>query len=375
MVFKIVKLTDITKPKQWKNLPSSELTDEGYDVYGANGIIGKYTEYNHEFPTLAITCRGATCGNLHITKPKSYINSNAMALDNLSNDVNIKYLYYALFNRGLKDVITGSAQPQITREGLSKIKIPLPSLKEQIHISEILTNAENLITHRKESIVLLDELLKSSFLEMFGDPVKNDKGWNIDKIGNKCKVTKLAGYEYSKHIKYKEEGDIVVVKGMNVKNGRLKLDNNISYIDKTVSDFLVRSKLYEGDVVMTYIGINIGDVAIIEENEKYHLAPNVSKITPLSFKVINPYYLLHYLMYNRWLFVRGTTDTAKPALNMGEIRDIKIIIPNIEIQLQFEKIAKKIELLKTYYKSSLIELENMYGVLSQKAFKGELNIK
>jgi type I restriction enzyme S subunit len=62
-----IRLTEICKPKQWKNLPSNKLLENGYPVYGANGVIGFYSEYNHELPTLAITCRGSTCGNIHLT--------------------------------------------------------------------------------------------------------------------------------------------------------------------------------------------------------------------------------------------------------------------------------------------------------------------
>ena len=127
-----VKLSDICRPKQWKTIASSQLLDEGFPVYGANGQIGYYSEYTHEAPTLMITCRGATCGNIHISElmsymPMSYINGNAMALDNLDqNRVDMRYLAYFFKKRGFADVISGSAQPQITRQGLDKVFVPLP---------------------------------------------------------------------------------------------------------------------------------------------------------------------------------------------------------------------------------------------------------
>lgn len=373
MNWKRVNLLDISSPKQWKNLPMTELTEEGYLVYGANGVIGKYPEYTHEFPTLAITCRGATCGSLHITEPKSYINSNAMALDELSPSVHLKFLYYALQKRGFNDVISGSAQPQITREGLSKVFIDIPDLPDQIKIATVLSKAEAIIKQRKENIDLLDEFLKSTFLKMFGDAVRNEKNWDKKKIGDVCKVTKLAGFEYTKYIKYQDEGEIIVVRGLNVKEGKIKL-HELKYIDKATSDFLIRSKLFKGDVVITYIGINIGDVAIVEEDNKYHLAPNVAKITANSFYEINPTYLLHFLMYNRRLFAKYTTNTAKQALNMGNIREVEILIPDNKLQKQFELIAQKVDALKEQLKNGLSDLENLYGSLSQRAFKGELDL-
>ena len=91
-------LMDICNPKQWKTIPKSELIEDGeFPVYGANGIIGRYNKYNHENPTVLITCRGATCGNIHMTVPQSYINGNAMSLDELNESKCKKeYLYYFL---------------------------------------------------------------------------------------------------------------------------------------------------------------------------------------------------------------------------------------------------------------------------------------
>lgn len=154
-------LGEICKPKQWKTISSSMLMEKGYPVYGANGIIGYYSEYNHEKRTLLITCRGATCGKLNICKPCSYVNGNAMALDDLSENINLKYLYYYLLNRGLNDVITGSAQPQIIREALNKIVIEYPELDKQNKIVDILEKIGKIICLRKKQLKKLDELVKS----------------------------------------------------------------------------------------------------------------------------------------------------------------------------------------------------------------------
>lgn len=132
-----VNLFDICFPKQWKTISSRDLLAEGYTVYGANGEIGYYNQFTHEKSTLMITCRGATCGNLHISKPFSYINGNAMALDQLNEDFcTQRYLYRYLQLRGFSDVISGSAQPQITREGLIPVNIKLAPINEQRRITE-----------------------------------------------------------------------------------------------------------------------------------------------------------------------------------------------------------------------------------------------
>ena len=130
---KVYNLFEICNPKQWKTISIDNLDKNAkYPVYGANGVIGYYFEYNHEKPTLCITCRGATSGELNISTSYSYINGNTMALDDLDETkVDINFLYYYLKKRGFKDIISGSAQPQITRISLKKISIPLYTLSFQ----------------------------------------------------------------------------------------------------------------------------------------------------------------------------------------------------------------------------------------------------
>ena len=163
-----VKLTEICTPKQWKTIPTNALLEDGYPVYGANGIIGYYDEYNHEEPVIAITCRGATCGTINLTVPKAYITGNAMCLDNVCADVLPDYLYYCLLHYNFNNIISGSAQPQITRQGLAKVEIELHSIIEQGKIINSLRKSKAIINARQSQLQKLDELIKARFVEMFG---------------------------------------------------------------------------------------------------------------------------------------------------------------------------------------------------------------
>jgi len=128
-------LFDVCSPKQWPTISTMQLTESGYPVYGANGKIGFYSAYNHDEETILITCRGATCGVLNICEPKSYVNGNAMALNGLNQSyIMLDYLLSTLLNRGMKDAISGTAQPQITKTGLEVVSIPLAPLNEQKRI-------------------------------------------------------------------------------------------------------------------------------------------------------------------------------------------------------------------------------------------------
>ena len=122
------KLSDKCKPKQWRTISQSDLTKTGYPVFGANGFIGYFKDYNHEFETIAITCRGATCGTVNLVPEKAYITGNSMCLDDLHNSLDQSFLYYALSYRGLSDAVSGTAQPQITGDSLKFITYPSPPL-------------------------------------------------------------------------------------------------------------------------------------------------------------------------------------------------------------------------------------------------------
>jgi type I restriction enzyme M protein len=138
----LISLEDIANIYQPKTITSKEITENGpYKVFGANGVIGFYDNYNHEDEEVLITCRGATCGNVNMSEPYSWITGNAMVVSPKDRNVLSKaYLYYILREFNFTTVISGSAQPQITRSNLSKVKIPLPPFDVQ---QEIVTEIES----------------------------------------------------------------------------------------------------------------------------------------------------------------------------------------------------------------------------------------
>ena len=129
----IVPLSKIAKIYQPQTISSTELTEDGFWVYGANGIIGKYKDYNHKTEQICVTCRGNTCGMVNYTKPMSWITGNAMVIntDEHQDKVNKRYLYHYLSAYNFNSIISGSGQPQIVRSPLEQIKIQLPTISEQ----------------------------------------------------------------------------------------------------------------------------------------------------------------------------------------------------------------------------------------------------
>lgn len=162
-----MKLGDVGEIYQPKTITQSELTKEGFDVYGANGIIGKYHSFNHEFSQIAITCRGNTCGTVNFTKPMSWITGNAMVLNLDKNNNAIKmFVFYELVNTNFTYLISGSGQPQITGN-IREHNFLLPSLDEQTKIANFLLAIDDKIKTVYQQIDQTQSFKKGLLQQMF----------------------------------------------------------------------------------------------------------------------------------------------------------------------------------------------------------------
>jgi type I restriction enzyme S subunit len=152
------------------------------------------------------------------------------------------------------------------------------------------------------------------------------KDWEVKKLGIVSDITKLAGFEYSLHFNsYNDGGDIIVVRGTNITHNKMDL-SDVKNIPTSTSNKLQRSKLFKNDLVFAYVG-TIGPVYLIEEDNKYHLGPNTSKITvkkELFSKFVYHYFTSGLLKKE---IVEHTSIGAQPSLSMSKIRSFRIIVP------------------------------------------------
>ena len=157
-----------------------------------------------------------------------------------------------------------------------------------------------------------------------------EKEWEEEKLGKISDVSKLAGFEFTDYVTYEETGKIIALRGLNIKNNKLDL-NDVKYIDKSNFSKLERSRLYKDDLMFTYVG-TIGEVALIPENDKYYLAPNVCRIRVIP--KINARYLL--FIFNspsiKNEIYKYLTITSQPALSMENIRKFSIKVPILKDQ-------------------------------------------
>lgn len=366
-----VKLSDICSPKQWKTIPTSDLLNEGYPVYGANGIIGYYNEYNHENPVVTVTCRGATCGSINITVPKAYVTGNAMCLDDLKNDIEIEYLYYCLKHYDFKNVISGSAQPQITRQGMDKIYIMLCSREEQRDIVNKLKKTEKVIKLRKQELQLLDDLVKARFVEMFGDLANPSCVWDRCKLVEACEEADDIkcgpfGTQLSKD-EYTDTG--IAVWEIPQINSAFKTKPT-HYLTNEKAEQLRAYSLIPGDIAMSRKG-NVGKCAIYpEEYPDGIIHSDVLRIR-VDSKRVNPMFMMRQLHYSGAVTHQielVSSGAIMAGVNVTKLKQIYVHIPPMELQNQFSDFVKQVDKSKVIVQQALDKAQLLFDSLMQQYF-------
>lgn len=227
-----------------------------------------------------------------------------------------------------------SSFPSVDMAKFAKFKIPIPPLPVQREIVQILDNFTELTEEITEKLTAELTARKKQYgyyrdsLLTFG--MQKEGKWS--NIGDVATVTKLAGFEFTKYVTYSGKGKIIALRGLNVKNGKLDL-SDVKYIDNSDLSKLTRSKLKKGDMLFTYVG-TIGQVALIDENDKYYLAPNVALIR-CNEEVLIPEYMRYYFQSGQFWktqIKRLLQSSSMQNIPMEKIRKFQIYIPSLGIQ-------------------------------------------
>ena len=407
---KTVSLFDICRPKQWKTVAKKDLLPDGYPVYGANGKIGFFSTYTHENPTVMITCRGASCGNIHISEPKSYINGNAMALDSLDSSVDVQYLFYALRFSNFDNIISGSAQPQITQEGLKSLNIPLPKLEEQKRIADKLDSVLAKVEAAQARLDKIPAILKRFRQSVLAAATSGEltKDWRAN---NECflslapiniendaydvwKKTTKKDIPYTwRYFKLMEMGKIQGG-GTPSKSISEYWDGDIPWV--TPKDMKI-AFISSSKINVTEIGVENSSAKFIEKDSilfvvrgmilahSFPLAKNLKKVTVnQDMKAITPLeevdsnYLLFAMQSLSPIFVElaSSSTHGTKRLEAKMYNNVAIPVPPLREQLEIvratQKLFTKAELIEKQYSLAKARINKLSQSVLAKAFKGEL---
>lgn len=365
------EVVKISKGKKLNSLvenktPSSNRFIQIDDLRNSDGI--KYTEDKSGVLVnkndVLIAWDGANAGTVGFGLD-GFIGSTIARLEILNDNISTNYFgwYLRTKSKYLRDNSTGATIPHINKSVLESLKIPLQPLPIQKQIAEILEKADQAKQKRKEANKLTDEFLQSVFIEMFGDPVKNPKGWPLEDVISNCSCI-VPGRDKPKSftgkIPWITTDDLVQLGTTRFSKKKLGLDT--SEIKE------VRARIIpKGSVLLTCVG-DLGVISIAANdmviNQQLH-----------SFQcshILNNIFLMFCLSFQKSYMYKMATSTTVPYMNKSVCNSIPIVLPPIKLQQQFAEIVNKTESLKEKQKQSEQELENLFQSLMQKAFKGEL---
>ncbi len=328
------------------------VSDGKYLVYGANGIIGRYDEYNHEQPEVLMTCRGATCGSINISKPFSWINGNAMVVHPKYNNLGQSFLKYLLQGIDLSCVITGAAQPQITRQSLQPVKVVVPPIAEQEMIVAELDCLTGIIEKKKQQLEELDKLAQSIFYDMFGDPITNEKGWETLPIRGAAPQTAYKGDIPSRDGKYWLLNlDMVEAQTGTILEEVLFDEKEIGGSTTTFNeDMVLYSKL------RPYL-----NKVVLPMKSGY----GTSELVPLlpDKSILNRYFLAYLLRSPSFVaYISLKVAGAKmPRVSLDVFRSFPVILPPLALQNDFAQKIEAIDKQKELIKQSIQETETLFN--------------
>ena len=368
---KPITLGQLFELKYGKSLRKDTRRKGEVPVYGSNGPIDFHDESLVKHPTIIVGRKGSI-GEVHLVKKPSWpIDTTYYVQSRGDYDFDIEWLYRILQTLRLKDLNRSAAIPGLNREDVYRIAIDLPPLDNQKRIAHLLSKVEGLIGRRKQHLQQLDDLLKSVFMEMFGDPVKM-KDLPHFQLGEFIEFLTSGSRGWAKY--YSESGSLFI-RINNVKNARINLEDTV-YVTAPDSAEANRTRVQAGDLLLS-ITADLGRTAVVpKELEGAYINQHLALVRIHSDAELNPLFLAWYfsLPYGNSFVQKKNRVGVKSGLNFDDIRGLQIVKPSFSIQNQFVGIVKKVEVIKSRYHQSLTDLETLYGALSQIAFKGDLDL-
>jgi len=291
--------------------------------------------------------------------------------------VNQGYLFYALktidFGNSGDRAVKGIT---LNKSKLNNLSIPIPPLAEQKRIAIILDKADALIQKNKQLLAAYDELLQSTFLDMFGDPVTNPKSWKITEFGNAI-VDIVGGHSFGGEQRPLKEDELGVLKVSAVTTGTFLNGEYKAVLKNKIDKSIVHPR--KGDLLFSRANTRelVGAVAIVDNDYDMLFLPDKLWRIDLDENKASQYYCHRLLTNDRFRpeMSKIATGTSGSMLNISKakLRNLGIPLPPVELQNMFAQIVKNVEAQKTLLKQSIQESEDLFNGLVQKAFKGEFN--
>ena len=374
---KTVRLGDVAtyingyafKPSDWgtEGLPIiriQNLTGNDYETNFYNGKIPeKYFVKNGD----VLISWSASLGVYEWKKNDALLNQHIFKVVFDKLEVDKKYFMFTVSNllNAMSKQTHGSTMRHITKPDFDNMPFPLPPIEKQKQIARKLDKCNELILKNNRILEKYDLLIKSRFIEMFGDPVQNPMEWEVKKLGDIC--TKISDGVHAKP-EYTATGK-PFISVVNINSGKLLFDD-CKYVSEEAYEKMIKSTHPEkGDILYTKVGATYGIPALVDTDRAFCLYVSVALLKPKS-EIVNSQFLTTSMAQP---YIKNQADKrikgiGVPDLHLNQIREFEVLVPPLELQNQFNSFVQQIDKSKFAVQKSLEKAETLYKSLMQEYF-------
>lgn len=366
MTTPLVELSKVIRVHYGAALKEADRVQSGsHEVFGSSGIVGRHSESLFEYPSIVIGRKGSVGSVTHAPNGGWAIDT-AFFVERLDpTRCDLRYLFYALSNARLAQHTITTSIPGLSRDDIYRTRILLPVIAAQRRIADILDKADAIRRKRQEAIALTEDLLRSAFLEMFGDPVTNPKGWPIQELNEFVSDDRPITYGILKPGPEIRDG-VPYVRVVDIKNGRVNSDG-VRHTTREIDYEYRRSRLRAGDLLMSIRG-HVGRLAAVPpELDGANITQDTARIAPIG---LDSHYLMNLIETEAiqfWMFkhVRGV---AVRGINIGDLRRLPVPVPPAQLQTQFRKLAETTLRGRDTARRALAATQDLFSSLVGRAF-------
>ncbi|MDA9930928.1 restriction endonuclease subunit S [Alphaproteobacteria bacterium] len=352
-----------------KPVKASDRVEGAYPYYGANGQQGTINDYIFDEPLVLLAEDGGHFGIpgrkvAYSISGKTWVNNHAHVLKP-KNKICLNFLCRQLEFYDVTRYITGSTRGKLTKADASRIKVCLPPIEEQGRIAAILDKADAIRKKREQAVALADEFLRATFLDMFGDPVTNPKGWE------EVPISDFGNLERGKS-KHRPRNDPKLLGGPYplIQTGDVaNADFTISSYNQTYSEMGLRqSRMWPKGTLCVTIAANIADTAVLGFDACF--PDSVVGFLPKNQKYQS--YVQGLFGFLKKIIEERAPQSAQKNINLEILRALTVQRPSIELMEEYNSAVGKTLKLKNRIKSAANVEKYLFASLSQRAFRGEL---
>ena len=361
-----VKLNEIcTKGKS--SLRQKDVFNDGpYNVYGASGIVGTMSDYQNEIPYVAVVKDGAGVGRASACEPMTSVLGTMQALIPNSN-VERDYLLHLVRSLRLGEGFSGSTIPHIYFKDYGRLEVPLPPLEAQKQIVSQLGLVEAQIEQAEAQIEQLDHLVKSRFVEMFGDTYLNSMNWTSCRLGDLISFMTSGSRGWARY--YSDDGGyFLTIK--NVRNCKIDI-SDVQHVVAPEGKESVRTKVKENDVLIS-ITADLGRTGVVTKEIADHGAYINQHLACIRLidDSVHSVFLSHFLESPGGInqFAKKNQNGVKAGLNFNLIRSLEIQMPPFALQQEFAAFVTQVDKSRFIAQQQIEKLQMLYDSLAQEYF-------